>query len=126
MTASYELDNAKVEIGMPVEVGSGAGHFWFPSLPRAGDLLVCAVVRTADIAQGQWPAKLYVNGDNGATWEVDQRIDSYGHASVRQDEHSTLMMPYETWPAAANDRAQRMCVGHLVDLRRAGPAHRSA
>ena len=111
----YPLQNGLVQAGAPVEVGQGTGYFWFPSLHRVGDdALVCACIRSADVAQGKWPADLFVSHDAGGSWHPDQRIDSYGHTSVR-DASSTLMMPYEQWPQAPGDRQNCVRSGQCPD-----------
>ncbi len=95
----YSLPNGVIQASAPVEVGHNTGYFWFPSLHQVGDdTLVCAVIRSADIAQGKWPAELFISADAGATWRLDQAIDSYGHTSIRCGQATTLMMPYELWP----------------------------
>ena len=50
----YFLPNGLIQIDTPVEVGHNTDYFWFPSLHKVGDnALVCAVIRSADIAQGK-------------------------------------------------------------------------
>ena len=112
----YPLQNGLVQAGVPVEVGQDTGHFWFPSLHQVGDdALVCACIRSADVAQGKWPADLFVSHDAGGSWHPDQRIDSYGHTSVR-DASSTLMMPYEQWPQAPGDRQNGVAPGNVLTM----------
>ena len=112
----YPLHNGLVRAGALVEVGQGTGHFWFPSLHRVGgDTLVCACIRSADVAQGKWPADLFVSHDAGGSWHPDQRIDSYGHTSVR-DSSSTLMMPYEQWPQSPGDRQNCVAPGNVLTM----------
>ncbi len=113
----YPLNNCLVEAGSPVEVGRSDGHFWFSSLHRVGDqTLCCGIIRSADVAQGKWPADLFRSDDGGATWRWALSIDSYGHASVRRDGTSTLMMPYELWPQAPPDRQSCRADGTLLTL----------
>ena len=111
----YSLPNGLVEADVPVEVGHNNGHFWFPSLHRVGDdTLVCAVIRSADVAQGQWPADLFVSKDGATTWTFDQSIDSFGHASVCHNGSTTLMMPYELWPVSPDDYRNGTAPGTLL------------
>ena len=111
----YELGNGLVQAGAPVEVGRNTGHFWFPSLHRLGeDTLICAVVLSADVAQGKWPADLFASTDAGVSWRLDRTIESYGHASVCRDRSTTLIMPYELWPAAPGDRVNGVADGTLL------------
>lgn len=113
----YPRQNAIIEADAPVEVGRSPGHFWFSSLHRVGvDTLACGVIRSADVAQGQWPAELFISEDAGATWRPDQTIDCYGHASVRRDESTTLMMPYELWPLSPGDRKNGIARGTVLTL----------
>ena len=105
-TIEYDLPNGLIQASTPVEVGCDRGYFWFSSLHQVGDeTLVCAIIRSADVAQGKWPAELFISTDAGATWRRDRAIDSFGHASVPCDRTSTLMMPYELWPLAADKRS---------------------
>ena len=98
-----------------MEVGRGHGHFWFSSLNRIGDqTLCCGVIRSTDVAQGKWPADLFRSDDQRATWRWALSLDSYGHASVRRDGSSTLMMPYELWPLAPPDRQSCRADGTLL------------
>ena len=110
----HSLQNGLIQVSAPVEVGRNSGHFWFPSLHKVAETLVCAVIRSADVAQGKWPADLYVSHDEGATWAFDQPIDSYGHTSVCHDPATTLMMPYETWPLTNGDRCNATAPGTLL------------
>ena len=66
-------------------------------------------------AQGKWPADLFVSHDAGGSWHPDQRIDSYGHTSVR-DSSSTLMMPYEQWPQSPGDRQNCVAPGNVLTM----------
>ena len=111
----YSLRNGLIQAGVPVEVGHDTGHFWFPSLHRVGeDTLICAVIRSADVAQGKWPADLFVSQDAGSAWRLDQAIDSYGHTSIRRDQSTTLMMPYELWPVSPDDRKNGAAPGNIL------------
>ena len=111
----YHQSNCRIEADTPVEVGHGQGHFWFSALHLVGtDALVCAVVRSADVAQGKWPGELFISEDAGAHWRQDLAIDSYGHASVSRDDTTTLIMPYELWPVAPGDRRNCAAPGTLV------------
>ena len=111
----YSLQNGLIQAGVPVEVGHNTGHFWFPSLNTVGDdTLICAVIRSADVAQGKWPAELFVSQDAGSSWRLDQAIDSYGHTSVRCDQSTTLMMPYELWPVSPDDNNNGVAPGNLL------------
>ena len=119
----YALENGIVEVDVPVEVGQGSGHFWFPSLHRVGgaeEMLICAAIRSDDVAQGEWPADLYVSLDGGATWRFDQSIESYGHASVRHNATATLMMPYELWPVLPQDCRSGTAQGTLFEATAGG------
>ncbi len=112
----YPLRNGLVRAGAPVEVGRGSGHFWFPSLHRVDDdTLVCACIRSADVAQGQWPADLFASDDAAGSWRPDQSVDSYGHTSVRNPS-GTLMMPYEQWPQSPGDRKNCAAPGHALKV----------
>ena len=111
----YSLRNGLIQAGVPVEVGHNTGHFWFPSLHKVGeDTLICAVIRSADVAQGKWPAELFLSEDAGSTWRPDQAIDSYGHTSIRRDPSTTLMMPYELWPVSPDDRKNGAAPGNML------------
>ena len=113
----YSLPNGLIQIDAPVEVGHNTDYFWFPSLHKVGgNALVCAVIRSADIAQGKWPADLFVSIDAGATWRFDQAIDSYGHISFGEDAATTLMMPYELWPISADDKRNGTAPGHMLKM----------
>lgn len=113
----YSLPNGVIQASAPVEVGHNTGYFWFPSLHQVGDdTLVCAVIRSADVAQGKWPAELFISADAGATWRLDQAIDSYGHTSVRCGQATTLMMPYELWPVAADDKRNGVAPGNVLAI----------
>jgi hypothetical protein len=118
----YPLRNGLVEAAAPVEVGHNTGHFWFPSLHKLGDkTLMCAVIRSADVAQGKWPGELFVSEDAGTSWRRDQSIETYGHTSVSHDQSTTLMMPYELWPLAPQDRASGVVRGTLLSRPADGP-----
>lgn len=113
----YLLPNGLMQASAPVEVGHATGHFWFSSLHRVGEeMLVCAVIRSADVAQGKWPADLFVSTDAGVTWRLDQAIDSFGHASIGCSETTTLMMPYELWPVAASDKRSGTAPGNMLTV----------
>ena len=113
----YRLPSGHMQAGVPIEVGCGTGYFWFPSLHRIGDdTLVCAIIRSADVAQGKWPADLYVSKDSAATWRLHRAIDSYGHTSVRCDGATTLMMPYELWPVAVDDKRNGVAPGNVLTV----------
>lgn len=112
---SYQLQNGLIEADTPVEVGHNSGHFWFSSLHQVGtDALICAIARTADTAQGKWPAQLFVSEDAGATWRPDISIESMGHATIRHDASSTLMMPYELWPDSPRDMRNGKAMGTML------------
>ena len=116
-TIDYSLPNGLIQASTPVEIGYNTGYFWFPSLHQVGDdALVCAIIRSADVAQGKWPAELFIGTDAGATWRLDQAIDSYGHTSVRCDRQTTLMMPYELWPVAADDKQNGVAPGNILTI----------
>ena len=116
-TLDYSLPNGSIQACAPVEVGNNTGHFWFPSLHQVGDnTLVCAVIRSADVAQGKWPADLFRSTDGAATWRQEQSIASYGHTSVRCGETATLMMPYELWPVAADDKRHGTAPGNMLTV----------
>jgi hypothetical protein len=111
----YPLKNGLIEAGAPVEVGHNTGHFWFSSLHQVGEqTLVCTVVRSADVAQGKWPAQLFVSEDAGATWRSDTSIETMGHASIRHTASSTLMMPYELWPDSPRDMTNGKAMGTML------------
>ena len=113
----YPLQKGLIKADVPVEVGHDTGHFWFPSLHRVGEeTLVCAVIRSDDVAQGKWPADLFISQDAGSSWRPDQSIDSYGHTSIRCDESSTLMMPYELWPLAPGDNKNCAAPGNMLTI----------
>ena len=115
MTVTYPLEHATIEAATPVEVGHKTGQFWFSTMHQIGtDTLICAVVRSDDTAQGQWPGELYVSEDAGLTWREDLAIESHGHASVSHDESSTLMMPYEFWPASPGSKADCVAPGTML------------
>ena len=115
MTVTYQLDRSTIEAAAPVEVGHKAGQFWFSTLHQIGtDTLVCSVVRADDTAQGQWPGELYVSEDGGVSWREDLAIESCGQASVRHDESSTLVMPYELWPASPGSKTDCVAPGTLL------------
>ena len=117
----YSLKNGHVHAGLPVEVGHNSGHFWFPSLHTVGEnTLVCAVIRSADVAQGKWPAELFISEDSSASWRFDQAIESYGHASVVQEGEGTLMMPYELWPFGPDDRVNGSAPGTVLTRTKPG------
>ena len=113
----YPLQKGLIQADVPVEVGHDTGHFWFPSLHRVGqETLVCAVIRSDDVAQGKWPADLFISQDAGSSWRPDQSIDSYGHTSIRCDESNTLMMPYELWPLAPGDNKNCAAPGNMLTI----------
>ncbi len=115
MTVTYQLEHSIIEAAAPVEVGHKTGQFWFPTLHQIGtSTLICAVVRGDDTAQGQWPGELYVSEDAGLTWREDLTIESYGHASVRHDESTTLMMPYAFWPTSPGSKTDCIAPGTLL------------
>jgi len=115
MSVPYQLEHSIIEAAAPVEVGHKTGQFWFPTLHQIGtSTLICAVVRGDDTAQGQWPGELYVSEDAGLAWREDLTIESYGHASVRYDESTTLMMPYEFWPASPGSKTDCIAPGTLL------------
>ncbi|MBD06976.1 MAG: hypothetical protein CME24_21825, partial [Gemmatimonadetes bacterium] len=115
MTVTYQLEHSIIEAAAPVEVGHKTGQFWFSTMHQIGeDTLICAVVRSDDTAQGQWPGVLYVSEDAGLTWREDLAIESHGHASVSHDESSTLMMPYEFWPASPGSKTDCVAPGTML------------
>ena len=115
MTVTYQLDRSTIEAAAPVEVGHKTGQFWFSTLHQIGtDTLVCSVVRADDTEQGQWPGELYVSEDGGVSWREDLAIESCGQASVRHDESSTLVMPYELWPASPGSKTDCVAPGTLL------------
>ena len=116
----YSLPNGLIQASTPIEIGHHTGHFWFPSLHQVGDALVCAVIRSADVAQGKWPAEFFISTDTGATWQTNQAIDSYGHASVRCTRQTTLMMPYELWPVSADDKQHGIAPGNMLTIKADG------
>ena len=101
----YSLDDCRLEISAPVEVGRASGHHWFSTLhPMEGASILCEVVVTDDKAQGKWPAWLYLSRDAGRSWDKVCEIDSYGPSSVSLAPRRILLMPYELWPLSPGDR----------------------
>lgn len=110
MANQYEL-----EVGVPVEVGRASGHFWFSTLhPIEGRDVLCEVVTSADTAQGEWPAVLYLSRDAGASWTKALTTDCYGAHSVRIGARRLLLMPYETWPASPGNRRSAAADGTII------------
>lgn len=111
----YQLSEWRLEIAPPVEVGRASGHHWFPSLhPVEGDDILCAVVRSADEPQGEWPAWLYQTRDGGRSWRRAAEIGAYGHNSVALGPRQILLMPYELWPLAPGDHRNGGADGSII------------
>jgi hypothetical protein len=103
------------ELSTPVEVGRATGHHWFSSLHAlSATEILCEVVCSADVAQGQWPATLYLSRDRGDTWHHAADIDSYGPASLRLDPTRLLMLPYEQWPLTPGNRRNTRADGTII------------
>lgn len=112
---SYPLERSCVEVGTPVEVGRQKGHLWFPTLhPVEGQDILCEVTVAADVAQGKWPAALYLSRDGGASWDRVREIASYGHQTVRVAPRRLLLLPYELWPLSPGDRRDLKAEGTLL------------
>ncbi|MBI2298249.1 MAG: exo-alpha-sialidase [Armatimonadetes bacterium] len=111
------LASCVLTLTSPVLVDKAPGHFWFPTLHVAGTKwLVCEVVKTGDMAQGKWPAVLYVSADGGRTWRKGAETDSYGPASFSPAEGKLLIMPYEMWPLEPGDKRRARADGTRVSI----------
>ena len=118
---AQEFDGFRIELAGPVEVGRAAGHHWFPSLhPVAGADIICEVVTTPDVAQGQWPGRLYLSRDGGKSWRKVCEIPSCGPSSVSLAEGRILLMPYEQWPLSPGDKKNTAAGGSVITLRADG------
>ena len=118
---SYQLERSRLDIGAPVEVGRAKGHFWFPTLHAVeGNEILCEMTVSADVAQGKWPAVLYLSRDGGASWERAREIESYGHQTVRIAPRKLLLLPYELWPLALGDRRNLKADGTIFTCGRDG------
>ncbi|MBI3920594.1 MAG: exo-alpha-sialidase [Armatimonadetes bacterium] len=117
----YSFGTCKLEIADPVVVGQAKGHFWFSTLHPFDDRnLLCEVVVTADMAQGKWPAKLYLSRDGGSSWNWVRDIDSYGPISTPLGPNRLLMMPYELWALSAKDKRNAQAEGTILTLSQEG------
>jgi hypothetical protein len=115
--ARYELQGCALELAPPVEVGRAKGHFWFSTLHSLGGSdVLCEVVLSDDKAQGKWPAVLYLSRDAGGTWRRARETDSYGPVSTLLGPGKVLLMPYECWPLAPNDKRNAVADGTLLTL----------
>ena len=114
---TYKFENISLEISGPSLVGSNEGHFWFPTVhPLGGSDVLCGVVLSADVAQGEWPASMFLSRDSGDTWSHAADIESYGHTSVQRAEGEILLMPYETWPREAGDKRNGSAKGTIITM----------
>jgi hypothetical protein len=114
---TYKCENIDLEISAPSLVGSQQGHFWFPTIhPLGGADILCEVVLSPDVAQGEWPASLYLSRDSGNTWAHATDIDSYGHSSNLRGERELLLMPYETWPLEPGDSRNGAASGTIISM----------
>ena len=118
----YTLENCVLEASAPVEVGRAEGHFWFPSLHSVqgahgeNNDIICVANLTDDKPQGQWPAALCLSRDGGASWKRVRDLESYGPVSTALAPGKILIMPYETWPVAADDKRNAKAEGTIVAL----------
>ncbi len=114
---TYRFEGINLEISAPFLVGCAEGHFWFPTVhPLDDSNIICEVVLSADVAQGEWPASLYLSRDSGNTWAHATDIDSYGHTSFLRAEHELVLMPYETWPLEPGDRRNGSAKGTVIRM----------
>jgi len=114
---NYKFENVSLDISTPSLVGSNEGHFWFPTVhPLGGSDVLCGVVLSADVAQGEWPASMFLSRDCGDTWAHAADIDSYGHTSILRAEREILLMPYETWPLEAEDKRNGSASGTIISM----------
>ncbi len=115
--STQTFPDCSVELSAPVEVGRAAGHHWFPSLhPLTREDIFCCVVRSADQAQGKWPAWMYLSRDSGRTWRRGTELASYGPISRALAPDRLLLMPYELWPLHPGDRRNLVADGHVLTL----------
>jgi|GEM_PF-310642 len=120
----YTLGNCVLEASAPSEVGRSEGHFWFPSLhvlPGTGEAgasisLLCEADLTADEAQGEWPAALCLSTDLGRSWRRVQDLACAGPASTPIAPEKILLMPYESWPVAPEDKRNAKAQGTFITL----------
>ena len=114
---TQEFDGFQVQVGDPVQVGRAPGHHWFPMLhPVAGSDILCQVVTAPDMAQGQWPGRLYLSRDGGQSWGKVCEIDCCGPSSVSLGEGRILLMPYEQWPLSPGDKHNTTADGTVIAL----------
>ncbi len=115
MRVTYQLPNCRVSADQPVLVGGQEGHFWFPHLFRLrGNRILCEVTVTADEAQGDWPAVLFLSEDKGAHWRRVADLETAGPAATRLGPGTMLLMPYENWPSAPGDRRTTRANGTIL------------
>lgn len=120
----YSLDKCVLEVSAPAEIGRSEGHFWFPSLhavPASGAAglpaaLMCIAGLSADEAQGEWPAALCLSKDAGASWQRVRTLECAGPSSTPLGPGKILLMPYETWPAAPDDKRNAKAKGTILTL----------
>ena len=113
----YEFDDFGFEISTPSLVGRGEGHFWFPTIhPVGGKDVLCEVVLSADEAQGEWPASLFLSRDSGDTWSHAADFENYGHTSAKHGEREVLLMPFETWPLEKGDKRNAKASGTIINV----------
>lgn len=111
---TYEFDDFRLTAETPVEVGRDQGHFWFGGLHSVGpNDVLCGVVLSADVAQGQWPARIFRSRDGGRSWQQALEIGTFGHESTVLDDGRLLLMPYETWPLSPGDKRNAKANGTL-------------
>jgi len=115
--AVYDLDDCKITIGIPVEVGRESGHFWFGKLHAFDESrILCDATKADDKAQGKWPSVLYFSQDGGRSWRKKRDFDVHTPVCVPLDRDRLLLIQMETRPIAPGDMRGAHTEGKIVTI----------